>query len=138
MQRALRAGFGGKGASDYQALLGRRVTNLVHAILQDAGNQDELFDRFSASMIVGAVYGLAPSDVRLESVIEPLEHFVKNITAALLPGAYLVEFFPIMRHAPLWMAKWKRDAIASFHESTTLFETLLADVEKRKARTCYS
>ena len=131
MQRALHANFGRLSISDSQSLLGCRVAMLIDAMMRTTASHDDLFWRFSASTLVGATYGFNPDSSSLGGVIALLRAFTDQITAALLPGAYLVEFLPWMLYLPAWMAKWKRDGIRAFHDADRLFESLLRDVEQR-------
>ena len=131
MQRAVREGLGRSSASDYQSLLGDRTANLIDDLIQGTTHQDQLFWRFCASTLIGEIYGLAPNDSTLDSVAGRLHEFVRRISSALLPGAYLVEFFPFMQLFPSWMARWKRGGIQAYHEADHLFEALLRGVEER-------
>ena len=84
---------------------------LIDAMMRTTASHDDLFWRFSASTLVGATHGLDPDSSSLSAVIGPLRAFSDHIAAALLPGAYLVEFLPWMLYLPVCMARWKGDGI---------------------------
>ena len=60
-----------------------------------------------------------------------MQDFVTRITSAAAPGAFLVDFFPIMKHIPAWMARWKREGIAWHEERSRVFEAFNASAEKQ-------
>ena len=43
----------------------------------------------------------------------------------------MVDLFPFINHFPLWMSKWKRDAIAWHKRESAMFEGFNDDVEKK-------
>ena len=57
-------------------------------------------------------------------MIDRLEQLMAKITNSVLPGAYLVEFFPSMMRIPSWAAKWKRDGERLFREGDEMFTEL--------------
>lgn len=63
--------------------------------------------------------------------------FVERIVRAAYPGAHLVEFFTWMRYLPLWMAKWKRDALEWYKKDSIMFEGLYDDVRQRVVSLTY-
>ena len=56
-------------------------------------------------------YGLEVAK-RDDQYIRIAEEAVPGFNEAFIPGKYLVEMFPVMRHVPAWFpwAKFKRDA----------------------------
>lgn len=54
-----------------------------------------------------------------------------RLVRAALPGAYLVEIFPVMKRFPSWIAKWKREGLEWYAKDTEMFEGFLADVKGR-------
>lgn len=53
-----------------------------------------------------------------------MQDFVARITTAAAPGAFLVDFFPIMKYLPSWIARWKREGLAWYEEQSRVFEGL--------------
>ena len=49
---------------------------------------------------------------------------------AALPGAYLVEIFPVMKHLPTWMAPWKKWGLEWYKKDTEMFQGLYDGVAK--------
>jgi hypothetical protein len=67
----------------------------------------------------------------------PLNNFVDQLAHAAYPGAYLVEFFTWMRYLPLWMAKWKYEAVTGYKKYSTIFSKLYDDVCQRVVSSCW-
>jgi len=61
---------------------------------------------------------------------------------AAIPGANLVEIFPVMNHLPMWIAKWKREGSEWFAKDTKMFKSFLSDVKEQattgKCKPCFS
>lgn len=77
------------------------------------------------------MYGWNPIESKDDLLVERINSISHRILRAALPGAYLVEIFPIMKHLPSWMAKWKREGLEHFTKDTKMFEGFLSDVEER-------
>ncbi len=89
--------------------------------------------RFTASGIFSAVYGWAPLPESSPHV-EPVYELAKGTANASIPGAYLVDIFPIMKHLPAWMAGWKRRGMAWHERISTAFEAFNADIADKMVR----
>jgi len=49
---------------------------------------------------------------------------------AALPGAYLVEIFPVMKHLPTWVAPWKKWGLEWHKKDTEMFQGFYDGVAK--------
>ncbi len=58
------------------------------------------FRQATASMILSVVYGFPAITSEQDHTIEVINDFASRLARAALPGNYLVEFFPWMRHIP--------------------------------------
>ena len=56
-----------------------------------------------------------------------MQDVVTRILSAAVPGAFLVDFFPIMKYIPSWMARWKREGLAWHEEQSNVFEDLYSN-----------
>lgn len=90
--------------------------------------------RSAASATLCAIYGWDPIEPEDDPLVERVNALTHRVVRAALPGAYLVEVFPIMKYLPSWMAKWKREGLEWFMKDSRLFEGFLADVEERMVR----
>jgi len=75
------------------------------------------------------VYDLPPLTSLNDPIITFLLGLTERLSAALYPGAYAVEFLPILDRLPAWLAKWKREAIKDYQKYTTTFENLFSKVK---------
>jgi len=64
-----------------------------------------------------------------------MNDFIARFAQAMCPGAYAVEFLPILDYVPASLARWKRDARADFHFYTQTFEKMFAKVKEDSVRT---
>ena len=84
------------------------------------------------STIYRVLYGLGSPTNDEVSIIRRIRQFTARVTASVIPGKYLVDFFPLMLHLPTWLAKWKREGQRHFDEDTALFSMLLEGVREAK------
>ncbi|KAF7359170.1 Cytochrome P450 [Mycena sanguinolenta] len=89
----------------------------------------ELTSRYAASTILGIMYGWPGLDSTHNELVTRINDLAQRLVQATLPGAFLVETFPVMKHLPLWMAKWKREGLEWHRKDTILFEGMLNDVK---------
>ena len=85
-----------------------------------------------ASAIFSTVYGWPALDPEKNALdIKHIYDLARRIADAGLPGAFLVDLFPAMRHLPAWMAKWKREGLRWHDEMTKIFEGFSADARQK-------
>ena len=77
------------------------------------------------------MYGWPRIGDKDKTVIQRIHAHTARIASAVVPGRYLVDIFPVMKHFPTWIAKWKRDAKEWFKKDTKMFEEFMEDVDKR-------
>ena len=82
------------------------------------------FYRSSALTVLSAVYGWPSMEAKSQddALVARINDLAHRIVHAALPGAYLVEIFPVMKYLPTWMAKWKREGLEWYAKDTAMFE----------------
>ena len=66
-----------------------------------------------------------------DALVTRINDLMHRLVHAALPGAYLVEIFPVMRFLPTWMAKWKREGLEWHAKDTAMFEGFMDTVRNR-------
>ena len=54
------------------------------------------------------------------------------IEVSALPGSYLIDIFPSLLHIPKVLSKWKQEGDHWYHENTSMFEQMLAEVRQKR------
>lgn len=85
--------------------------------------------------MLSAIYGYPPIESKDDPIVEKINAISNRLVRAALPGAYLVDTFPAMRHIPEWMAKWKREGMQHHRDDTVMFESFLSDIENKLVST---
>ena len=69
---------------------------------------DKLFERFTASIVFCVAYGHRIDSLEAKVIRERFGfmHFSASLN---VPGAYLVESFPVLKHIPEFLAPWKAE-----------------------------
>jgi len=70
--------------------------------LSEPAKWDRHLRRATVSMTLSIIYGYPPIESEQDRTVELINDLGRRFTRAALPGAYLVEFFPWMRHIPSW------------------------------------
>lgn len=86
--------------------------------------------RAAASSIASAVYAWPPLTKSDDGLVHRIDELMRRLVMAGLPGRYLVEIFPIMKHLPTWMAKWKREGLEWHRRDTEMFEGFYDNVAR--------
>ncbi|KAJ6498359.1 cytochrome P450 [Mycena vitilis] len=92
--------------------------------------RDHLY-RFTATLIMRITYGtsLHGQESDLDAILASNESF--NLDA--LPGAHLVDTFPLLDYLPDFLSPWRADAKRKHLEELELFERLAVQVKERRA-----
>ncbi|GAB1211508.1 hypothetical protein ATERTT37_000623 [Aspergillus terreus] len=97
-----------RALDNYKPLQQAESARLCYQLLQHADRWEALFDRLTASIVFAIAYGHRVDDFRSPVVRQRLE-FMQYSSSLNVPGAYLVESFPILKYLPDWMAPWKAE-----------------------------
>jgi hypothetical protein len=73
---------------------------------------------------MNAVYGWPRVGPEHKGIIARIHAHTAHIASAVVPGAYLVEIFPFMKHIPSWLARWKREGLDWHARETEMFQQL--------------
>ena len=66
-----------------------------------------------------------------DALVARINDLMHRIVHAALPGAFLVEIFPVMKHLPTWIAKWKREGLEWYAKDTAMFEGFMDTVRNQ-------
>ncbi|KAL0570242.1 hypothetical protein V5O48_011727 [Marasmius crinis-equi] len=117
----------------FQPAQEQEAVRLVQNILRDTKPKqwDSELQRAGSSVLLSVVYNLPILESSNDSAIHRMREFALRLSRASIPGTYLVEFFPWMRHLPAFICKWKRDSQTWYRRDTEFFKALLAGVKDR-------
>ncbi|KAL9083310.1 MAG: hypothetical protein Q9165_008568 [Trypethelium subeluteriae] len=98
---------------------------------------DRLFERFTASIVFCVAYGHRIDSLDAKIIRERFEfmHFSASLN---VPGAYLVESFPLLKYVPEWSAPWKaeikRNGRREARANMDLVDLVREDMRKAKEK----
>ena len=86
------------------------------------------------------MYGWPRIESKDDPLITRINDLVHRLIRAALPGTYLVEIFPVMKHLPTWMAPWKKWGLKWYKKDSEMFQGFYDGVAKtmvswKKSRT---
>jgi cytochrome P450 len=85
-------------------------TRLAFQVMANPDNWEREFDRFTASVMFSISYGHRIDSFDAPFIRQRLE-FMQFMASLNVPGAYLAESFPLLRHIPSFLAPWKRNIL---------------------------
>lgn len=109
------------------------ASRLCWHLLNSPDRYDKHIDRFTASVVFSIAYGHRIDSLDAQIVRQRLR-FMEYLGKLNVPGAYMVESFPIMKYIPDILAPWKRDIKANGREQAQanmeLVETVKSDIRQ--------
>ena len=131
-RRAVHEGFNRSALSRFYPALFEDATRLAISLSQDPSSRLTYYQNYGCSTVLSVTYDRPlhgkPED---EAMRLRIDTFVKKLTTAIAPGAHFVEVLPWMLSLPNWMARWKRHALHTYHDTTEFFLGLVDDVDAR-------
>ncbi|KAE9397734.1 cytochrome P450 [Gymnopus androsaceus JB14] len=129
LRRAGQEGLNVRASEKFQPLQQEEARFLTYQMMTNSRDWDDHMRRSAASSVLCAVYGWDPIQKSDDPLITRINDLMHRLVRAALPGAFLVEIFPMMLHLPDWMAKWKREGSEWHRKDTEMFEGFIGKQE---------
>ncbi|KAJ7818071.1 cytochrome P450 [Mycena olivaceomarginata] len=145
LRRAAHDGLTRQVSASYTPIQEREASILVKSMIEQPSLWDQnlrrkaffainfhlliVASRSAASGLLGIVYGLPSLDSTDDPLITRVDDFIRRLVRATLPGAFLVEIFPVMKRLPSWMAKGKKEGLEWHRKETILFQGIMNDAK---------
>jgi len=120
LRRILAQEYNKEGSAKTTYVQERHAQSMLYHLLKDPESYIECARSFSSGVIMETSYGLQVQP-RNDPYVALVETAVAGLTEALVPGAFLVDIFPLMRHIPSWFPG------ASFMRKANKWEKELED-----------
>ncbi|KAJ7482249.1 cytochrome P450 [Mycena galericulata] len=127
MRKAASHGLSVQASEDYTHLQSAEANTLLHNLINAEKSLDDQLRRTAASTVLGVVYAYPPVSFE-DPLVQRVEDYVDRLLKAALPGNYLVDIIPVMKHLPLWLAPWKRHGYSWFKQDTEMWLNLVDNV----------
>ena len=85
---------------DYHPTYRKEAIILASSILENPKVLDKHLERASASATMSILYDYPTLEDEHDKTLMEIHAFIDRLSAALVPGTYLVQFFPWMMHIP--------------------------------------
>jgi cytochrome P450 len=121
----------------YKPVQTAEASRLCWALLQTPADWEKLLERFTSSIVFCVAYGHRIDSLNAE-VIQQRFKFMHYSASLNIPGKYLVESFPILKHVPDVFAPWKAEIKAHGREEAAenmaLVEGVRSDMIRAKVQ----
>ncbi|KAK0184452.1 cytochrome P450 [Armillaria mellea] len=108
-----------KVAATYEDIQSRHAKNLIVDMLEDPSQHQMHAKRYSASVIMTLTYGKTTPTSYTDPEVQQVNNCLFRLGAAVRPGTYLVDIFPILAYLPGYLSNLKRqhqEELALFRE----------------------
>jgi len=124
-----------KALLHYRPVQEAEASRLCHQFLQKPAEFDAFLDRYTASIVFTIAYGHRIDSLQSPIIRQRMKIMHRN-AALNVPGRYLVESFPILKHVPDLFAPWKREikawGIEEAAANAQLLDYVREDIENAK------
>jgi len=130
-RRIFHQDFNSTTAAHFQDTQMKYTLGMLGLIRDDPHSFDKHYKYFSSGIILEALYGFGVKPIDDPYVIA-VEKGMEDLTKGLLPGAFLVDAFPILKHVPEWFpgAGFKRNAREWGNAFLTCFSEPFAEISQ--------
>ncbi|KAG1764170.1 cytochrome P450 [Suillus placidus] len=118
LRRVLHAGLQPKVAGTYEPIQTRNAKNLVLDILNDPKNHQSHAMRYAASVVMSFTYGKTTPTSYTDPEVVAVKKSLARFGRAMMPGAYLVDTYSILRFVPGYLSQlkaWHQEELALFN-----------------------
>lgn len=92
----------------YKPIQEAEATRLCHSLLSDPTSFEKLIERFTSSVVFCVAYGHRIDSLAADVIKQRFE-FMHYMASLNVPGKYMVESIPLLKHIPSILAPWKRE-----------------------------
>lgn len=121
----------------YKPVQTAEASRLCYQLLDNPSNWDKLLERYTSSIVFSVAYGHRIDSLNAD-VIHQRFKFMHTAASLNVPGKYLVESFPIMKHIPDIFAPWKAEIKAHGRKEAAanmaLVDVVRNDMSRAKMR----
>jgi len=119
----------------YKPVQTAEATRLCCQLLQAPADWEKLLERFTSSIVFSVAYGHRIDSLNAQ-VIHQRFKFMHYSASLNVPGKYVVESFPVLKHVPDVLAPWKAEIKAHGKEEAEanmrLVDLVRADIARAK------
>ncbi|KDR69689.1 hypothetical protein GALMADRAFT_230616 [Galerina marginata CBS 339.88] len=130
MKRATHNTFSPNASEQFQPLQETEAIRLASELLEDPDSWETILKRSTSSNILTATYGWPRITEEHRPLVKRIHEHTARLSNACIPGTSMVDIFPSMNRLPIWMVKWKRNALEWHERETKMFEGFYTDVGK--------
>ncbi|KAI0088549.1 cytochrome P450 [Irpex rosettiformis] len=122
MRRAAQGSFSATGVRRFEPFQTRSAAQMAVLMMQHPEKLAKNLEIFAISSMYTSVYGRY-IDIN-SPIIGRAQKHIDHIMELTRPGIHIYEVFPILKHVPAFLARWKRDALAWHEQEDKFFKQL--------------
>ncbi|MCJ1376168.1 hypothetical protein MMC20_007408 [Loxospora ochrophaea] len=117
----------------YKPIQTAEASRLCFQLLSDPQSWEGLVDRFTSSIVFSISYGHRIDSLDAKVIRQRLA-FMHYSASLNVPGTYLAETFPLLKHIPNFLAPWKREVQTRGKQEAAVNMSLVHEVEQDLVR----
>jgi len=122
-----------KVSESYKPTQALESSQLMHELVARPSDFRDSLERYAASVVVSVTYGRRVHDVHSDREVVVNRAAMEFFTLLNIPGKYLVEAFPVLKHVPACLAPWKRMALDGRARGKGYITSLVEEVKDKIA-----
>ncbi|EXJ71096.1 uncharacterized protein A1O5_06089 [Cladophialophora psammophila CBS 110553] len=111
----------------WSAVQVNQAARLVYDLVSDVSKYEYLFERYSATVALRVLYNKSLSRWEEKEHLDKIAAIVRTLERTGAPGAYLVDFMPLLKYLPSWLAPFKAEANRLHEFEYSYFRNLLVE-----------
>jgi cytochrome P450 len=112
----------------YKPIQDAEATRLCNQLLSSPADWERLIDRYTSSIVFSVSYGHRIDSMDSKTIRDRLA-FMQYSASLNVPGAYLVESLPFLKHIPNVLAPWKAEIQRNGRKEDAMNMQLVRDVQ---------
>ncbi|KAK0193192.1 cytochrome P450 [Armillaria mellea] len=127
LHKALHLNLQTKKAHAYEPIQLRNAKNLILDLLDNPSDHINHARRYAASVIMTLTYGKTTRTSYTDPEIQLINRNTVQVARSMLPGAYLVDSFPVLRYLPKYLRE-----LRTFHKQELAFFKSQLDIVRER------
>lgn len=123
------AAFTSTSLKKWNAMQIDEAARLVLDLLSTPGEYEYLFERYSSIVTLRLLYNKDVSMAEEKDHVKRITAIVRTLERTVAPGAYLVDFLPVLKYLPEFLAPFKAEAKILHEFEYSYFKRLVAEAE---------
>ncbi|KAH8113419.1 cytochrome P450 [Phellopilus nigrolimitatus] len=138
LRKALQSQMHVKVVEAYEPIQARAAKNVILDIINKPDLHLNHSKRYAASVVMSLTYGKMTPTSYSDPEVQQINKFLAQLGAALRPGTFLVDAYPILRYVPGYLHEMKRHHKEELAFFRSQLDGVRAQMQRNEAQPCFA